>query len=47
MIFEGIDEPRDFVLFSSQTAKTNEIRSLLELETDLVIASNTRHGEVN
>jgi hypothetical protein len=47
MILERIDEPRDFIFFPSQTAKANEIRPLLELETDLVITSHTRHGEVD
>ena len=47
MIFEGIDEPRDFVLFSSQITKTDKIRPFFKFETDLVITVYTCHSEVN
>jgi hypothetical protein len=47
MIFKGVDEPRDFVFFSSQATETDKIRPFFEFETDLVITSNTCHSEVN
>jgi hypothetical protein len=47
MVLEGVDEPRDFVFFSSQTTEADKIWPFLEFETDLVITPNTRHSEVN
>jgi hypothetical protein len=47
MIFERVDEPRDFVFFSSQATETDKIRPFFKFETDLVITTNTRHSEVN
>jgi hypothetical protein len=47
MILERIDEPRDFVFFSSQTTETDKIRPFFKFETDLVITPNTCHSEVN
>ena len=47
MILEGVDEPRDLIFFSSRITEADKIRPFLELETDLVITSNTRHSKVN